>query len=70
MINDYMQMVNDELNQFEEDGKRHKNLKMIIDFNATDLSHNEKEIKITPKYKKKFKSQVYIKKNTNNNSLF
>jgi len=70
MINDYIQMVNDELNQFEEDGKRHKNLKMIIDFNATDLSHNEKEIKITPKYKKKFKSQVYIKKNTNNNSLF
>lgn len=70
MINDYMQMVNDELNQFEEDGKRHKNLKMIIDFNATDLSHSEKEIKITPKYKKKFKSQVYIKKNTNNNSLF
>lgn len=70
MIDDYVQMVNDELDQFEEDGKRHKNLKMIIGFNATDLSHNEKEINITPKYKKKFKSQVYIKKNTNNNSLF
>ena len=70
MIDDYVQMVNDELDQFEEDGKRHKNLKMIIGFNAADLSHNEKEIKITPKYKKKFKSQVYIKKNTNNNSLF
>ena len=47
-----------------------KNLKMIIGFAAADLSHAEKEIKITPKYKKKFKSQVYIKKNTNNNSLF
>lgn len=70
MIYDYVQMVNDELDQFEEDGKRHKNLKMILGFDATDLSHNEKEIKITPKYKKKFKSQVYIKKNTNNNSLF
>ena len=43
---------------------------MIIGFAAADLSHDEKEIKITPKYKKKFKSQVYIKKNTNNNSLF
>ena len=67
---DYIDMVNDELDKFEEDGKRHKNLKMILGFDSSDIKHNEKEIKITPKYKKKFKSQVYIKRNTNNNSLF
>lgn len=67
---DYIDMVNDELDKFEEDGKRHKNLKMILGFDSSDIEHNEKEIKITPKYKKKFKSQVYIKRNTNNNSLF
>lgn len=67
---DYIDMVNDELDKFEEDGKRHKNLKMILGFDSSDIKHNEKEIKITPKYKKKFKSQVYIKRNTNSNSLF
>ena len=62
-------MVNDELDKFEEDGKRHKNLKMILGFDSTDINHKEKEIKITPKFKKKFKSEVYVKRNSNN-SLF
>ena len=66
---DYINMVNDELEKFEEDGKRHKNLKMILGFDATDINHKEKEIKITPKFKKKFKSEVYVKRNSNN-SLF
>ncbi len=66
---DYVNMVNDELDKFEEDGKRHKNLKMILGFDSTDVNHKEKEIKITPKFKKKFKSEVYVKRNSNN-SLF
>jgi len=66
---DYINMVNDELDKFEEDGKRHKNLKMILGFDSTDVNHKEKEIKITPKFKKKFKSEVYVKRNSNN-SLF
>ncbi len=66
---DYINMVNDELDKFEEDGKRHKNLKMILGFDSTDINHKEKEIKITPKFKKKFKSEVYVKRNSNN-SLF
>jgi hypothetical protein len=70
MIDDYVQMVNDELDQFEEDGKRHRNLKMILGFDSADITHKEKNIIITPKYKKKFKSNIYVKKNTNNNSLF
>ena len=44
MIDDYVQMVNDELDQFEEDGKRHKNLKMILGFDAADMTHKEKNI--------------------------
>jgi len=67
---DFVNMVNDELERFEEDGKRHKNLKMMLGFDSSEINHTEKEIKITPKYKKKFKSNVYIKKNNNNNSLF
>ena len=70
MIDDYVQMVNDELDQFEEDGKRHRNLKMILGFDSADITHKEKNIIITPKYKKKFKSNIYVKKNTNNNSFF
>jgi len=66
---DYINMVNDELDKFEEDGKRHKNLKMILGFDSTDINHKEKEIKITPKFKNKFKSEVYVKRNSNN-SLF
>ena len=66
---DYINMVNDELDKFEDDGKRHKNLKMILGFDSTDVNHKEKEIKITPKFKKKFKSEVYVKRNSNN-SLF
>lgn len=67
---DFVNMVNDELERFEEDGKRHKNLKMMLGFDSSEINHTEKEIKITPKYKKKFKSNVYVKKNNNNNSLF
>ena len=67
---DFVNMVNDELERFEEDGKRHKNLKMMLGFDSSEINHTEKEIKLTPKYKKKFKSNVYIKKNNNNNSLF
>ena len=67
---DFIEMVNDELDQFEEDGKRHKNLKMLMDFESSNLSHSEKEIKIVPKFKKKFKSEVYVKLNNKNNSLF
>jgi hypothetical protein len=66
---DYINMVNDELDKFEEDGKRHKNLKMILGFDSTNINHKEKEIKITPKFKNKFKSEVYVKRNSNN-SLF
>lgn len=70
MIFDYTQMVNDELDQFEEDGKRHKNLKMMIGFDSSGLSHKEKEFNVTPKFKKKFKSTEYVKRNPNKKPLF
>ena len=41
-----------------------------MDFESSNLSHSEKEIKIVPKFKKKFKSEVYVKRNNKNNSLF
>lgn len=64
-------MIEEEFEDFEQERKRTRNLKLLVDFGTTNITHNEKSITFTsPKYKSKLKTSVYIKKNKNNNSLF
>lgn len=72
MINkDFLQMIDEQFEDFENERNKRKNLKMIIDFTSTSISHEGKEFIMTkPKLKAKFKSSVYIKDNKKGNSLF
>ena len=55
----------------KNDSEQIKNLKMIVDFSSTSISHEGKEFTMTkPKLKAKFKSSVYIKETNKGNSLF
>lgn len=64
-------MIEEEFEDFENERGKRKNLKMIIDFSSTNISHEGKDFTITtPKLKEKFKSTVYIKDNKKGNSLF
>lgn len=66
-----LNMIDDEFDNFEQDRKEEKNLRMLLSFKNSDLNYNEQNFKIPdkPKLKKKLKSSVYIK-NKNNNQLF
>lgn len=64
-------MVEEEFEDFEMERNRERNLKLLVDFGSTNITHNEKSITFTPpKYKSKLKTSVYIKNNKNSNSLF
>lgn len=68
---DFLQMIEEQFEDFENEKNKRKNLKMIIDFQSTRISHEGKEFTMTkPKLKSKFKSSVYIKDNNKGNSLF
>lgn len=68
---DFLQMIEEQFDEFENEKNKRKNLKMIIDFQSTRISHEGKEFTMTkPKLKAKFKSSVYIKGNNKGNSLF
>ena len=64
-------MIDEQFEDFENERGKRKNLKMIVDFSSTSISHEGKEFTITtPKLKERFKSSVYIKDNKKGNSLF
>ena len=65
-----LEMINLELEQFDDDHNNRKNLKGFMAFNKFIPNLQEKEIYITPKYKKKLKTSTYIKPNKDNKSLF
>jgi len=68
---DFLKMIDEEFEDFERESRRERNLKLLIDFGTTNITHNEKSIDFgKPKYKNKFKSSIYIKDKKNNNSLF
>jgi hypothetical protein len=68
---DFLQMIDEQFEDFENERNKRKNLKMIIDFSSTSISHEGKEFTMTkPKLKAKFKSSVYIKEKNKGNSLF
>jgi hypothetical protein len=68
---DFLQMIDEQFEDFENERNKRKNLKLIIDFSSTSISHEGKEFTMTkPKLKAKFKSSVYIKETNKGNSLF
>lgn len=68
---EFFEMIDSELDQFDEDSKRERNLKTIVDFNSSSYDYENKDFEVKkPKLKKKEKSSIYIKKSKGNRSLF
>lgn len=69
---DLIEMIDEGFDDFEQERKRRKNIKLLIDFEATDITHIEKRMMMSgpPKLKQKFNSTIFIKNDKNKNSLF
>jgi len=68
---DFLEMVAQEFEDFENEKNKRKNIKMMLDFSTSTYSHTEKEFKMTkPRLKAKLKSSVFIKDKNKGNSLF
>jgi hypothetical protein len=68
---DFLQMIEQEFEDFENEKNKRKNLKLIVDFASTKVVHEGKEFTMTkPKLKPKLITSVYIKDNKKGNSLF
>lgn len=68
---DFLEMVAQEFEDFENEKNKRKNIKMMLDFSTSTYSHTEKEFKMTkPRLKARLKSSVFIKENNKGNSLF
>jgi len=65
-----LDMIDLELEQFDDDRRNKKNLKTFMGFTKHIPSLEEKKIPIIPKYKNKLKTNQYIKPNKDNTSLF
>jgi len=60
-------MIDQGLEDFENDKRNEKNLRMLLNFKSSSIEYNEKEFKMTPpRLKKKLNAGIYIKKNGNN----
>lgn len=65
-----LEMIDLSLEDFENDKRNEKNLRMLLNFKSSSIEYSEKNFKIVqPKFKKKLNTSVYIK-NKNNNQLF
>ena len=63
-------MIDQGLEDFENDKKNEKNLRMILNFSSSSIEYNEQKFNFQPpKLKKKLTTGTYIKK-TGNNQLF
>ena len=68
---DFELMMQEEFDEFYEERKKHKNLKMFIEFEGLDTEYGSKEIKFDkPKFKKRLKASTWIPKSNTKNSLF
>tara|TARA_R110002096_G_scaffold426838_1_gene637066 strand:- start:544 stop:756 length:213 start_codon:yes stop_codon:yes gene_type:complete len=65
-----LEMIDLELEQFDDDHSNKKNLKAFMGFSKHIPTLGEKQIPIIPKYKNKLKTDKYIKPNKDNISLF
>lgn len=63
--------MEEEFNEFYEERKKHKNLKMFIEFEGLDTEYTGKELKFEePKFKKRLKASTWIPKSNGKKSLF
>ena len=68
---DFELQMEQEFDDFYEERKKHKNLKMFIEFEGLDTEYSSKEIKFEkPKFKKRLKASTWIPKSKGKNSLF
>ena len=66
-----LDMIDNEIEEFEEDGKRVRNLKMLMTFKLLDFKYDDIKMKSTrPKKKKKLKAIIRTRNTNNNKSLF
>ena len=68
-----LDMIEQDFEDFEKDRESRKGLKTMMDFDSTRIYYEvtKMQTKVTPKFKAKIKSSVYIKQDPNNkNSLF
>ena len=70
MIESILDMIDAELEDFDNDRKKERNLKAMLNFEVPNMSYSEKSFEIKPKFKTKMKTSVYIKAKKNNSSLF
>lgn len=70
MIDDIIEMINLEFEEFEDDRRKEKNLKAFIGFIANTPQHKSMDIQFKPKYTKKLVASKFIKPNKNSNELF
>jgi len=70
MIEDIIAMIDLEFEDFDNERKREKNLKVFLGFESSSQKHKSVDIPIKPKYSKKLKSSKFIKPNRNSNELF
>lgn len=69
MSKSILDMIEAELENFDNDRKKEQNLKAMLNFEVHNINYSEKSFDIKPKFKTKMKTSIYIK-NKNNNSLF
>ena len=65
--------MEEELDDFYAERKRHNNFKLLIDFEQSSIEYSAKEMKmdeVKPKMKKKLRAAKFIPKSNNKKSLF
>lgn len=67
----FLEMVDHELDQFHDDHGNQRNLKLMVDFDATDFKLPALKFEIgQPKMKKKLTAHKWVKKSKDSRSLF
>jgi len=69
---EFLAMIDKELEDFNEDRKKSKGLKTILDFdsNLSEYDGSQFTMKVEPKFKKKMKTSIFIKDDRSKGKLF
>ena len=70
---DFAVEMEQELDDFYNERKKHKNYKLLIDFEQSDIEYQTKGMEMhdyKPKMKKKLRASKFIPKSNNKKSLF
>ena len=68
---DFELKMQEELDDFYDESKKHNNLKMFIEFDNLGTEYKSKDIKFDkPKMKKKLRTNPWTPKSNNKSSLF